>query len=84
MYFLFQYEKNKKLMLKYQNRFIKDNRTVIIEERRDHETNMLTGVTDNYIRVLLDASDKYREQMVDVKLLESIDHENILAKIIDD
>ena len=74
---------NKKLMLKYQQRFINEVRSVVIEENRDHETDMLSGVTDNYIRVLIDGLDKYREQMVEVKLLEKYDYENVLAKIID-
>src|SRR5690606_20371062 len=45
---------NEELMANYQKRFIGTIRPVIVEENRDHETNLLTGMTDNYLRVLLD------------------------------
>ncbi len=73
---------NEKLMLAYQQKHLGKIRKLIIEESRDHQTNFLTGVTDNYIRVLLDEDSKYMGKMVDVKLVKSIDFENAFGKII--
>lgn len=73
---------NKKLMKRYQKKFINKNRRVVIEENRDLETGMLTGVTDNYLHVLIDDKDKYKNKLIEVKLLEKYNYEKIYAKII--
>ncbi len=73
---------NEKLMLAYQQKHLGKFRKLIIEESRDHQTNFLTGVTDNYIRVLLDEDSKYMGKMVDVKLVKSIDYERVSGIII--
>lgn len=67
---------NKQLMLSYQQQFIGDIRWVVIEEKRDHDTDLLTGFTDNYIKVLLDDSEKYRGKMLPVKLTDSVNYKN--------
>src|SRR5690554_5046861 len=50
-------ELNKKLMLSYQEKFHGRECRVIIEEKRDGKTGFLTGITDNYIRVLINDND---------------------------
>ncbi|MFW6264820.1 MAG: tRNA (N(6)-L-threonylcarbamoyladenosine(37)-C(2))-methylthiotransferase MtaB [Bacillota bacterium] len=73
---------NQELMLAYQQKYIGSVRSVIIEEKRDKESRLLTGMTDNYIKVLVDADDKYMGQLVKVKLIEGYDYEKTVAVII--
>lgn len=73
---------NKRLMSEYQSRFIGQIRDVVIEEKRDSETGLLTGMTDNYLRVLIDDNDSYQGKLVKVKLQKSYDYENVQGKII--
>lgn len=74
---------NQNLMKKYQKKFIGKIREAIIEERRDPETGMLVGVTDNYLRVLVDSvNDEYQGKLVRVKITGSRDFENVCGKII--
>jgi threonylcarbamoyladenosine tRNA methylthiotransferase MtaB len=68
---------NDQLMLNYQQKFIGDSKKVLIEEERDHNTGMLTGYTDNYLKVLTQGSDKYQNRLVEVKLKKTIDAEHI-------
>ena len=74
---------NRDLMLKYQKKFINQVRNVIIEDKRDYDTELLTGVTDNYLRILVEDEDKYQGNMVRVKLIKSHDYENVFGKIVD-
>jgi threonylcarbamoyladenosine tRNA methylthiotransferase MtaB len=73
---------NNKLMKKYQNLFVGKIRNMVVEEKRDYRTNLLVGVTDNYIRVLIDDDDRYKGKLLRIKLLKSYDHENAIGKII--
>jgi threonylcarbamoyladenosine tRNA methylthiotransferase MtaB len=73
---------NDQLMLNYQQKFIGDSKKVLIEEERDHNTGMLTGYTDNYLKVLTQGSDKYQNRLVEVKLKKTIDAEHIEGIII--
>ncbi len=73
---------NQKLMVDFQKRFLNTARQVIIEEKRDYETDMLTGYTDNYIRALVDDSDKYMAQKVMVRLLESYNYDSVSGEIV--
>jgi threonylcarbamoyladenosine tRNA methylthiotransferase MtaB len=59
---------NEALMLDYQKEFIGKEKEVLIEEVRDHETDLLTGYTDNYLKVLLVGSDELKNQLVKVSL----------------
>jgi len=61
---------------------VRVERDVIIEEKRDYKTDMLTGYTDNYIRVLVDDSDKYMARNVSVKLKGSYNYEGVIGEII--
>ena len=55
---------------------------VIIEKKRDSKTNLLKGVTKNYINVLIDANDKYKDTLQKIRLLNiSEDKERMLATI---
>ncbi|HHU92001.1 MAG TPA: tRNA (N(6)-L-threonylcarbamoyladenosine(37)-C(2))-methylthiotransferase MtaB [Halanaerobiaceae bacterium] len=73
---------NEELMLEYQSRFLGTVRPVIVEEKRDQETKLLTGMTDNYLRVLVDADETYMGQLVKVKLLKSHSHETVIGEIV--
>jgi threonylcarbamoyladenosine tRNA methylthiotransferase MtaB len=73
---------NESLMLAYQEQFIGQEKEVLIEEVRDHKTDLLTGYTDNYLKVLLAGSDKLKNQLVKVKLEESVDPYHLKGKIV--
>ena len=75
-------EINKKLMKKYQSKFFNKVRRVVIEEKRDPQTNMLTGVTDNYLQILIDEDDKYKNELQKIKILKSYNYEKSIGKII--
>ncbi|PUU89912.1 MAG: MiaB family RNA modification protein [Halanaerobium sp.] len=74
---------NEALMLDYQKEFLGEKREVLIEEVRDHQTDLLTGYTDNYLKVLVDGPDELKNELVEVRLEESFDSHHILGKIID-
>ncbi|OCL25222.1 tRNA (N(6)-L-threonylcarbamoyladenosine(37)-C(2))-methylthiotransferase MtaB [Orenia metallireducens] len=63
-------ELSEKLSSAYQQRFIGERIDVLLEEVRDSQTGMLTGLTDNYLRVLVDGSDDLLGKLVEVKLME--------------
>lgn len=73
---------NEALMLSYQKKFINQEKEVLVEEVRDHKTDLLTGYTDNYLKVLLSGSDKLKNELVKVKLEESIDPYHLKGKIL--
>ncbi|MFP4015438.1 MAG: tRNA (N(6)-L-threonylcarbamoyladenosine(37)-C(2))-methylthiotransferase MtaB [Halanaerobiales bacterium] len=75
-------ELNEGLMLAYQEKFLGKVRELIVEENRDFQTNFLTGVTDNYIRVLLDENSKYMGKLVDVKMIRSYNYESVIGEIL--
>lgn len=74
---------NEALMLDYQSKFINQIKEVLIEEVRDHQTDLLTGYTDNYLKVLLEGPDELKNELVKVKLESSIDPYHLKGKIID-
>ena len=55
---------------------------VLIEEVRDHQTGLLTGYTDNYLKVLTEGPDELKNKLVKVKLEESVDSNHLKGKII--
>ena len=73
---------NKDLMKKYQDKFVNKEKRVVVEEKRDSETGMLTGVTDNYLQVLIDDNDKYKNKLKKVKILKLYNHKKSIGKII--
>lgn len=72
---------NEELMLSYQKRFIGKTRQLVVEDNRDYRTDFLTGMTDNYIRVLIDGDNKYMGQLVTVKLKNSYNFENAIGYV---
>ncbi len=60
----------------YIDRFVGKKLNVLIENRRDGNTGMLTGLSDNYIRVLLDGDDSLKNRIVPVRIDDR--HENKL------
>ncbi|WP_408954869.1 tRNA (N(6)-L-threonylcarbamoyladenosine(37)-C(2))-methylthiotransferase MtaB [Natroniella sp. ANB-PHB2] len=52
----------------YQQQFIGQKLEVLLEESRDYKTGLLTGLTDNYLRVFVDGADDLAGQLVEVKL----------------
>ena len=73
---------NKSLMLSYQKEFLGKEKEVLVEEVRDHKTDLLTGYTDNYLKVLFEGSDDLKNKLVKVKLKESLDAYHLKGKII--
>jgi len=56
---------------------------VIIEKNRDKKTKLLKGVTKNYINVLINGSDKYKDTLQNVKLTDVFENSNkMYAKMI--
>jgi len=61
---------NEELMLKYQRKFINKVKEVLVEEERDHRTGMLTGFTDNYLKVLFAGPDAAQNSLLKVRLTD--------------
>lgn len=57
----------------YIDRFVGKKLHVLIEHRRDKKTGKLTGLSDNYIRVLVDGDDSLKNQILPVLITERID-----------
>jgi threonylcarbamoyladenosine tRNA methylthiotransferase MtaB len=60
----------------YIDRFIGKNLNVLIENRRDRRTDMLTGLSDNYIRVVLEGDDSLKNRIIPAHIIDR--HENKL------
>ena len=72
-------KKNKEFL----ERNINNENEVIIEKNRDKKTGLLKGVTKNYINVLIDDKDEYKDKLVKVKIKGLSDYpEKVIAKII--
>jgi threonylcarbamoyladenosine tRNA methylthiotransferase MtaB len=70
----------KEKWIRYIERFVDQRLNVLIEHRRDKETGKLTGLSDNYIRVLLDGDDSLKNQIVPVDITRRID-DKLMGKI---
>ena len=66
----------------FHKKYINKKREVVIENSRDAKTGLLKGVTDNYIHLLIDADDSYKNKLVNVKIKEIFDNERVKGKII--
>ena len=56
---------------------------VIIEKKRDKNTNLLKGVTANYINVLIDGEDEYKDTLQRIKIIKFAEEkEKMIAKIV--
>lgn len=79
---LVQEVSNKKLT-EFFNKNIGTENEVIVEKQRDKKSGLLKGVTKNYINVLIDADDTYKDKLVKVKLTSLSEYnEKMIAKII--
>jgi threonylcarbamoyladenosine tRNA methylthiotransferase MtaB len=58
---------NEKRMKFYQE-FIGQELQILIETKREASTNFLKGISSNYLPVLIDAGDKLKNKIVDVKI----------------
>lgn len=56
----------------FYEKMIGETVNVIIESRRDSATGLLTGVSQNYIRVLLDDTDIFKNKMVQCRIVGCI------------
>ena len=65
------------------NKNIETYNEVIIEKQRDKKTGLLKGITNNYINVLIDDKDCYKDKLVKVRLTSLSDYnEKMIAKIV--
>jgi len=62
-------ELGRRLSRQFITRFLGENLRVLIEDRRDFETGLLCGYTDNYIRVLVQGDDDLKNKLVMVRLV---------------
>ncbi|SJZ96431.1 tRNA (N(6)-L-threonylcarbamoyladenosine(37)-C(2))-methylthiotransferase MtaB [Selenihalanaerobacter shriftii] len=72
----------KSMAVDYRREFIGKELDVLLEDERNHQTNLLTGLTDNYLRVMVDENDKYEGQLVDVGLIREAE-DYLIGEIID-
>ncbi len=73
---------SKKKLNNFLNQNIGTENEVIIEKRRDKKTNLLKGVTKNYINVLIDADDSFKDTLKKVRLISVYDEAQMKAEII--
>ena len=72
-----------KKLQEFFNKNINTENEVIIEKLRDKKTNLLKGITKNYINVLIDADDKYKNTIQKIYIKDfSDDNEKMIAKIV--
>ena len=56
---------------------------VIIEKQRDKKTGLLKGITKNYINILIDDEDKYKDTIQKIHIIDFYkDKEKLIAKIV--
>jgi len=67
----------------FQRSFLQRNLIMLTEHRRDRRTGLLTGLTDNYIRVLTDGPDGFMNRMLPVRL-ERIEQGRVRGRFIPD
>ena len=79
---LVQEVSNKKLT-EFFNKNIDTENEVIIEKQRDKKSGLLKGVTKNYINVLIDADDHYKDKLVKINLTSLSEYnEKMIAEIV--
>ncbi len=74
-------ELGKKLSRDFVSRFLGKTLTVLAESKRDPESGLLVGYTENYIRVLFAGKEKLKNRLVRVRLIEVKDG-TALGKIV--
>lgn len=73
---------NKRLMSKFNKKYIGQTKKIIIEDNKEYNTGLYTGYTDNYIKVLVDAEQSDIEKLKKVKLTECHDYETLKGNIL--
>ncbi len=80
-------ERNKKLTelakaknYEFRKSFIGKELKVLIELARDKKTNMLKGLTDNFIPVLIDGNDTLMNKIITVKIIE-VNQDNTIGRL---
>ncbi len=58
----------KKLSRDFISQFLGKTLRVLVEDKRDPETSLLIGYTDNYIRVLLEGEEELKNKLIKVRL----------------
>lgn len=70
-------------LYKFLQKNLNTKNEVIIEKQKDKKTNFLKGITSNYINVLIDDKDEYKDTFQNVKLISfSENHDKLIAEII--
>ena len=64
---------SRQLARRYRRRFLGQMREVVVETRRDRQTALLTGYTDNYLRVFLPGEDSWCRRLIPVLLEEEME-----------
>jgi threonylcarbamoyladenosine tRNA methylthiotransferase MtaB len=67
----------------FQRSFLQQTLIMLTEHRRDRQTGLLTGLTDNYIRILADGPDELANRMLPVRL-ERMDRGHVRGRLISD
>ncbi len=79
---LVQEVSNKKLT-EFFNKNIGTENEVIIEKQRDKKSGLLKGVTKNYINVLINEDDNYKDKLVKIEITSLSEYnEKMIAKIV--
>jgi threonylcarbamoyladenosine tRNA methylthiotransferase MtaB len=66
----------------FYDKMIGETVTVIVESRRDPATGLLTGISENYIRVLLGGDDRLKNRMVNCRITAPFDDHAVTAELI--
>lgn len=79
----FVQELSDKKLENFFNKNIGTDNEVIVEKQRDKKSGLLKGVTKNYINVLIDADDSYKDKLVKVELTGLSEYsEKMIAEIV--
>ena len=70
------------MKMRFYKQFIGQTLGVLIEEVRDKKSGLVKGITSNYIPVLVEASDKLMNTIVQVKILKIARKNFLLGKVI--
>jgi threonylcarbamoyladenosine tRNA methylthiotransferase MtaB len=65
----------------FQSSFLKHHLIVLVEQRRDSLTGLLTGLSDNYIRILARGSDQQMNKLIPLKIYR-VDQERVWGRLV--
>lgn len=76
-------EVSDKKLKKFMINNLNSENEIIVEKQRDKKTNLLKGVTKNYLNVLIDDNDSYKDSLVKIKITGIFENsEKLTAKIV--